>query len=91
MKVSEARTMIYMPKSLLNKCRARARNQHCSTAFLIRDAIQAYLSKPSKSAQEEWKEALHNVFGIWKDRWKSDEEVQEWRRSLWVRRDEKTY
>jgi hypothetical protein len=65
MKVTEYRTMLYLPKSLYLESVKMARKRNTSFSGLVREALKDYVAKPENDRLQK---ALDAAFGIWKDR-----------------------
>jgi len=83
MKVTEYRTMLYLPHQLYKSCAAVARKEKKSLAALIREALTVYLQR--NSAKGKW-DSLQAGFGLWKDRDANGIEYENQLRSHWKRR-----
>lgn len=56
------RSIITIPKDVLQKLDRIAKNRHESRSALIREAIESWLKNYKKTASSD------NVFGLWRDR-----------------------
>jgi len=82
MKVTEYRTMLYLPNTLYKSSVAAAKKQKKSLAALIRDALALYLKESPK--QDKWA-SLQAGFGLWKDRQTTGVEYENNMRAQWKR------
>ena len=82
MRVTEYRTMLYLPRSLYLKSVRAAKGNKKSLAAYTRDALEAYLDHPEK---KDFKLAIDAAFGIWKEQGDTVAYVQELRRQ-WSKR-----
>jgi len=84
MKLTEYRTMLYLPHALYAQALLAAKRQKKSLAAVIREAISQYLQNPSKG---NYSKALHAGFGLWKDRSSGGVAYENRIRSQWKNRE----
>ena len=83
MKLTEYRTMLYLPYQLYQHSLLAARRQKKSLAALIREALQRYLSHPEK---RDYLIALEAGFGLWKNKRINGRRYERRLRSEWAKR-----
>ena len=65
MRLTDYRTMLYMPQDLYLKALQASKRQRKSLAALVREALSRYLSQPS---QGDYRRSLRAGFGLWRSR-----------------------
>lgn len=83
MRVTEYRTMLYLPKSLYLQSVRTAKKRKTSLSALMRDALESYLNRPEA---EEFKKAVENAFGLWKNRRTTGMQYENKIRAGWAHR-----
>ncbi len=83
MRLTDYRTMLYLPHHLYQQSVIAARRQKKSLAAIIREALQLYFKRPRQS---DYLEALSAGFGLWKDRTFTGVGYQNKMRAQWKRR-----
>ncbi len=84
MKLTEYRTMLYLPHALYAQTLLAAKRQKKSLAAVIRDALSHYLQNPPKG---NYLKSLRVGFGLWKDRRGSGVDYENRLRSQWKNRE----
>lgn len=80
MRLTEYRTMLYLPKALHAQIALAARRQKKSLAALIRSAIEHYIQHP---APDHYKSAIEAGLGLWKHHKESGLKYENRRRAEW--------
>jgi len=84
MKLTDYRTMLYLPKEIYMKALLASKRQKKPLSALIREALAQYLSKPAKG---DYLRSLRAGFGLWRGQEEDGVQYENRMRKQWDRRD----
>jgi hypothetical protein len=82
-RLTEYRTMLYLPQHLYQQSVLAARRRKESLAAFIREALYRHLKQPEKG---DYHEALAAGFGLWRGRFGDGRRYERKLRSGWAKR-----
>ena len=83
MRLTDYRTMLYLPQDLYSRALLASKRQKTSLAAVIREALNRYLARPSEG---ESLRSLRAGFGLWRGRQETGLQFENRLRRQWKSR-----